>query len=163
MYSHSAIYPGTFDPITFGHLDIIKRAALLFDKIIIGVIEKPLKSQFLFTIDERLEMIKNSTTDIKNIEIETFDGLLVDYAQNKKVNLIIRGLRAITDFEYEFQMALTNKKLANNIETMFMMTNEKYSYLSSSVVKEIAKFNGDISEFAPEFVIKKLKNKFKTI
>ncbi|HON57257.1 MAG TPA: pantetheine-phosphate adenylyltransferase [bacterium] len=149
---NTIIYPGTFDPITYGHIDIIHRAANIFEKVIIGIIESPLKTNFWFSIGERREMVELAIKDFKNVRVQTFNGLLVDFAKSLGVNLVVRGLRAITDFEYEFQMALTNKKLEDEIETIFMMTNEKYSYLSSSVVKEISKFGGDISQFVPEFV-----------
>jgi len=149
---NTIIYPGTFDPITYGHIDIIHRAANIFEKVIIDIIESPLKTNFWFSIGERREMVELAIKDFKNVRVQTFNGLLVDFAKSLGVNLVVRGLRAITDFEYEFQMALTNKKLEDEIETIFMMTNEKYSYLSSSVVKEISKFGGDISQFVPEFV-----------
>ncbi len=155
----TVIYPGTFDPITYGHLDIIERAAYVFDKVIVSIINKPSKSNFLFSVEERLNMVKQAVECFDNVEIDIFEGLLVEYAQNKNVNLVVRGLRAITDFEYEFQMALTNKKIAHNVETIFMMTNEKFSYLSSSVVKEIAGYGGNISEFVPDFIVEKLKQK----
>ena len=156
---NTIIYPGTFDPITFGHIDIIERAAHIFEKVIVGVIRKPVKSSFMFTLDERIEFIRRSTAEHPNIEIDSFDGLLVNYAKSRGINLILRGLRAITDFEYEFQMALTNKKLINEIETVFMMANEKYSYLSSSMVKEISRYNGDVSDFVPAFIAEKFAQK----
>jgi len=133
-----ALYPGSFDPITNGHLDVIKRSLSLFDKIIIAVNENPLKD-FLFTAEERVEMIKKVLNDFPEIEVESFRGLLVHYAKKKGARFIIRGLRAVSDFEYEFQMDLMNRKLNPQIETVYLMTDQRYSYLSSSVVKEIAK------------------------
>ena len=132
-----AIYPGSFDPVTNGHLDIIKRSAVVFDRVIVGVLENPDKTP-LFTVEERMEMLKRATDDIPNVEIGSFTGLLINYMKSKNAKVIIKGLRAVTDFEYEFQMALLNNKLDPNIETLFMMTNYKYSYLSSSAIKQIA-------------------------
>ncbi len=154
-----AIYPGTFDPITNGHLDIIERARNLFDMLIVAVTNNPYKVP-LFTVDERMEMIKNSIKNLTNVIVENFDGLLMDYAQKKGAIAVVRGLRAISDFEYEFQMALVNRKLAKNIATVFLMPNEKYTYLNSTIVKEVAKFHGDISSFVPKEVELKLKEKF---
>jgi len=155
----TVIYPGTFDPITYGHIDIIERTAYIFDKVIVSIINKPAKSQFMFSVEERLEMVEKSVDCFDNVRVEIFDGLLIEYAKKKKVNLIVRGLRAITDFEYEFQMALTNKRLAHTIETVFMMTSEKHSYLSSSVVKEVVSYGGNVSEFVPDFISEKLQQK----
>jgi len=154
-----AVYPGTFDPITYGHLDVVLRASELFDKVIMAVSESSTKNT-LFTVDERIEMIKESTSKIKNVKVSSFEGLLVDYARFRGADVIIRGLRAISDFEYEFQMALTNRKIAENISTVFLMPNEKYTYLNSTLVKEIAKYKGDVSAFVPKFVLKKLNEKF---
>jgi pantetheine-phosphate adenylyltransferase len=151
-----AIYPGSFDPITNGHIDIIERAAGLFDKVIVAVIRNPEKKP-QFSLDERVEMLKQSLEKSKNVEVDSFDGLLVDYAKKKKANIIVRGLRAVSDFDFEFQMALTNRKMAPEIETLFFMTDYKYSYLSSSFVKQIARLGGDISELVPGPVAKKLK------
>lgn len=139
-----AVYPGSFDPITNGHTDIIKRASRVFDKVYVAVLKNSSKSSPMFTIEERMELIKRITGDYENVYVDTFSGLLVEYAQKKGANVIIKGLRAISDFEYEFQMALMNHKLAKNIETMFMMTSAKYSFLSSSIVKEVAKYNGSL-------------------
>jgi len=150
-----AIYPGSFDPITNGHLDIIKRAAKLFDKVIVAVIRNPSKKP-QFSLAEREEMIQSSIIEMKNIEVDSFDGLLVSYANQKKANVIVRGLRAVSDFDYEFQMALTNRKMAPEIETLFFMTDYKYSYLSSSFVKEIARLGGKVSELVPAPVAKQL-------
>ncbi len=157
-----AIYPGTFDPITNGHLDVIERAAALFDSVVVGVTTNPSKAP-LFSVEERLEMIRSSVHHLANVEVESFTGLLVNYALTKKANVIVRGLRAISDFEYEFQMALVNRKLTDNrVVTVFLMPNEKYTYLNSTIVKEVAKFSGDISSFVPEPVKARLLEKFKT-
>ena len=154
-----AIYPGTFDPITNGHIDIIERASKLFDKVIVTVAKNVAKTP-LFTVDERIFMIKESVKKFKNVEVDSFDGLLVDYAKAKKAIAIIRGLRAISDFEYEFQMALMNRKLCD-ITTVFLMPHEKYTYLNSTIVREIAAFGGDVSKFVPKVVEKMLKKKIK--
>lgn len=156
-----AIYPGTFDPVTYGHVDVAKRAAELFDKVIVCVAVNTLKAP-LFTGPERVEMIRESVKDIKNIEVEEFHGLLVDYARKKNAQAIVRGLRAVSDFEYEFQMALTNRKLCADIDTVFLMPHENYTYLNSTIVREIARFGGDVSEFVPDHVKKQLIRKFKT-
>ena len=151
-----AIYPGSFDPITNGHIDVIERAAELFGKVIVAVIRNPEKKP-QFSLDERVEMLKQSLDRLKNVEVDSFDGLLVDYAKKRNANIIVRGLRAVSDFDYEFQMALTNRKMAPQIETLFFMTDYRYSYLSSSFVKQIARLGGDISELVPAPVAKKLK------
>ena len=156
----TAVYPGSFDPITKGHLDIIKRSAKMFDKLYISVLNNSSK-KCSFTFEERMEMIKKCTADIPNVEVCTFDGLLVDHAKQLGVITIIRGLRAVTDFEYEFQMALTNKKICKEIETMFLVTNAKYVYLSSSIVKEIASNGGEISDFVPPIVLKDIEERLK--
>jgi pantetheine-phosphate adenylyltransferase len=156
-----AIYPGTFDPITYGHLDIIQRASRLFDKIIITVASNPNKKP-LFSAKERVFLIQQSITTIDNgsaIEVETFKGLIVNFARKKKAAAIIRGLRAISDFEYELQMALMNRRLEEEIATVFLMPHENYTYLNSTIVKEVAQFGGDISNFVPPIVEKKLKEK----
>jgi pantetheine-phosphate adenylyltransferase len=155
-----AIYPGTFDPVTYGHIDIIDRAAKLFDVVIVGVAYNINKTP-MFTKEERKDLIKAVTKKYKNVRVEMFNGLLVDFAKSQKANVIIRGLRAISDFEYEFQMSLTNRKLAPGITTMFLMPNEKYTYLNSSLVRELSKLKGDISNFVPPVVEKKLKLKLK--
>lgn len=147
-----AVYPGSFDPITNGHLDIIKRASRIFDKLIVAVVRNPNKVS-TFTVDERMDLIRKAVSGLPNIEIDHFEGLLVDFMKAKDAHVIIKGLRAISDFEYEFQMALMNRKLDPNIETMFMMTNYKYSYLSSSVVKEIGRLGGCIGELVPDVVL----------
>lgn len=156
----SAVYPGSFDPVTKGHIDIIKRSSKMFDKLYISVLNNSSK-KCVFTIEERMEMLRKCTADIPNVEICTFDGLLINHAQQLGVISIIRGLRAVTDFEYEFQMALTNRKLNKNIETTFLVTNSKYVYLSSSIVKEIASNNGDISDFVHPAVLKDIEERFK--
>ena len=153
-----AIYPGSFDPITNGHLDVIQRAARLFDKVIVAVIRNPGK-QPRFSLDERVEMIRSSVRSLRNVKVESFDGLLVNYARKKRAKVIVRGLRAVSDFDYEFQMALTNRKMAPEIETLFFMTDYKYSYLSSSFVKEIAGLGGKISELVPGPVARQLSKR----
>ena len=159
MKEKIAIYPGTFDPITNGHLSIIRRALEIFDKLIIAILVNPQKKP-LFSLDERIYMIKEATKGLRNIEVDSFDGLLVDYAVKKGAKVIIRGLRAMSDFEFEFQMALMNRKLNPSVQSIFLMTDYKWLYISSSIVKEVASFGGDISEFVPEVVCKKLKEKF---
>lgn len=156
--ARTAVYPGTFDPVTFGHLDVIKRVAALYDKVYIAVAHSTHKAP-LFTEDERAEMLREATSEFENVEVETFKSLAVDYVKKKKSRVMVRGLRMISDFEYEFQMALTNRKLEPEIETVFMMPNESYSYLSSRLIKEVAAMGADISKFVPENVEKKLKEK----
>jgi len=159
MKKHIAVYPGTFDPITNGHLDIIERGLRLFDGLIVAIAESPTKEP-LFTVDERIRMVKETARKYKNVKVESFNCLLIDYIHKKKANIILRGLRVISDFEYEFQMALTNRKLAPDIETVFMMTAEGYSYLSSRFIKEIARLGGRFDCFVPPNVAKMLKEKF---
>ncbi|SES66444.1 Phosphopantetheine adenylyltransferase [Natronincola peptidivorans] len=142
------IYPGSFDPITNGHLDIIQRASKLFDKVIVAVLENPNKNP-MFTLEERVKLIKEAVGPYKNITIDCFSGLLIDYAKKKNAKVIIKGLRAVSDFEYEFQMALMNRKLDSDVETIFLMTSSKNSYLSSSLVKEVARFGGCIEGLVP--------------
>jgi pantetheine-phosphate adenylyltransferase len=154
-----AIYPGTFDPITNGHLDIIERSVNLFDSVIVAVTTNPAKAP-LFKVEERVSMIRKVTSDLSNVLVENFTGLLMNYAMKKGADVIVRGLRAITDFEYEFQMALVNRRLAEGIVTVFLMPNEKYTYLNSTIVKEVAKFDGDVSSFVPEEVHQRLREKF---
>ncbi|MFH1846923.1 MAG: pantetheine-phosphate adenylyltransferase [Candidatus Omnitrophota bacterium] len=156
--TRTAVYPGTFDPVTFGHLDVIKRASVLYDKLIVAVAYSGGKLP-LFSVEERMEMLKESVKEHNNVEIQSFNGLVVDYASNQSSKVVIRGLRMISDFEYEFQMALTNRKLNPKIETVFMMPNEAYSYLSSRLIKEVAELGADISSFVPEHVEKMLKKK----
>jgi len=152
------IYPGTFDPITNGHLDIIERATTLFDVVTIGVTTNPAKNP-LFTVEERVAMIRQVTQKFSNVRVDSFGGLLVDYAQRLGACAIIRGLRAISDFEYEFQMALVNRKISDGIVTVFLMPHEKYTYLNSTIVKELALFGGDISRFVPPEVEALIKQK----
>ena len=155
----SAIYPGSFDPVTFGHLDVIERSSKLVDQLIVGVLNNNTKSP-LFSVDERVNMLKEATKGLSNVEIISFSGLLVDFAQSHNIHIIVRGLRAITDFEFELQMAQTNRIINPDIDTIFLTTNLKYAYLSSSNVKEVAMYNGDISKFVPGFVINKVYEKF---
>lgn len=154
-----AICPGSFDPITNGHIDIIERAAQLFPKVVVGVLQNPNKKP-LFSIDERVELIKSAVKHLPNVEVCAFRGLLVDFAQQIHGNLIVKGLRAISDFEIEFQMALNNKRMSPEIETMFMMTCNEYSFLSSSMIKELAQFGGSIHDLVPLEVEKALLKKF---
>lgn len=158
----TAIYPGTFDPITYGHMDVIERASRLFDLIIVTVARNPAKTP-LFTARERIFLIQQVLPDLDTegrVEVEPFDGLIVDFARQKKAAAIIRGLRAVTDFEYELQMALVNRRLATNVSTVFLMPHEKYTYLNSTIVKEVASFGGDISNFVPPVVEMKIQQKF---
>lgn len=153
------VYPGSFDPVTNGHLDIIKRASSVFDQVIVAVFRNPQKAP-LFTMDERVELLTNVTKEIENVSIDSFTGLTIDYVKSENAIAIIRGLRAISDFEGEFQMASLNKELDGNVETIFFMTDTKYAYLSSSVVKEVAQFGGNIKELVPNGVKKALEKKF---
>ncbi|MDD5044081.1 MAG: pantetheine-phosphate adenylyltransferase [Candidatus Omnitrophica bacterium] len=155
-----AIYPGTFDPITYGHIDVIKRALRIFEEVIVAVAHNPHKKPF-FSVKERIEMLKKATQGMEGVTIEDFNGLVVDYARKKSVTTIIRGLRMLSDFEYEFQMALTNRKLNSEIETIFLMTSEDYSYVSSKLLKEAASLGADLSQFVPAFIEKALKEKLK--
>ena len=157
--SKTAIYPGFFDPITNGHLSIVSRGLDIFDRLIIAILHNP-KKEPLFSIDERIEMIREALKGNPNIEVDTFDGLLVDYVIHKKSNIILRGLRALSDFEYEFQMALMNRKLNRDVQSVFLMTDYKWFYISSTIIKEAASFGGDVSGLVPEFVNDKLKEKF---
>ncbi|UAL49057.1 pantetheine-phosphate adenylyltransferase [Sutcliffiella horikoshii] len=154
-----AVCPGSFDPVTFGHLDIIKRASKVFDKVYVCVLNNSSKKP-LFTVDERVDMIKQVTKEFGNVEVEEFHGLLIDYAHSKNASSIVRGLRAVSDFEYEMQITSMNRVLDESIETLFMMTNNQYSFLSSSIVKEVAKYNGSVSELVPPTVEEELKKKF---
>jgi len=156
----AVIYPGSFDPVTNGHLDIIKRCSSKFDKVIVAVLNNTSK-HVLFTIEERIKMLEMTVKEYDNVEVDTFSGLLIDYAKEKKVTTMVRGLRAVSDFEYEMQMALANRKLFADIETLFMVSNSEYAYLSSSIVKEIATFNGDVSCLVPKVVNEALKEKLK--
>ena len=148
----AAIYPGNFDPVTYGHLDIIRRASSIFDELTVSVLNNNTKTP-LFSVEERVKMLKEATKDLPNVTVDSFSGLLIDYAQRKGVHVAIRGLRAITDFEYELQIAQTNRKFSDgDLDTVFLTTSLEYAYLSSSTVKEIASFNGDISKCVPDFV-----------
>lgn len=160
MNKKIVIYPGTFDPVTYGHIDVIERASLLFDEVIVSIAVSSSKKT-LFTTGERMQMLRKITGKYKNVKVDSFEGLLVKYAESKNASAIVRGLRAISDFEYELQMALTNRKLAEKITTVFMMPNEKYSYLNSTLVREIAEFGGDLSNFVPALVADKLRKKFR--
>ncbi|MGN1098238.1 MAG: pantetheine-phosphate adenylyltransferase [Clostridia bacterium] len=153
-----AVIPGSFDPVTNGHLDIIRRTSSLFDKVYVGILKNSSKKP-LFSVEERIDLIKRVTTDIPNVEVEGFEGLLMDYAEQKGAGFIIKGLRAVSDFEYEFQMALTNKSINPRIETFFIATSCTYSYLSSSIVKEVARYGGPISDFVPKEIEKDILEK----
>ncbi|MCR4334937.1 MAG: pantetheine-phosphate adenylyltransferase [archaeon] len=154
-----AVYPGTFDPMTNGHLDVIKRGLKMFDSLIIGVAINPRKKP-LFSAEERIEMIKESIKDLKNVEVKSFDSLLVDFVRKEKSSIILRGLRETSDFPAEFQHAVVNRKLDSEIETVFVMTNAEYFYITSSIVKEVAAYGGEISQFVPNPVEAKLRLKF---
>ena len=153
---NKAIYPGSFDPITNGHLDIIIRCSKLYDHLIVGVNELDTKKNFMFSAIERKKMIEESVSEFKNVEVKIFDNLLVDFAESENCNVIIRGLRVLSDFEYEFKMALMNRNLNDNITTLFMMPHEKYTHISSSLLKEVLRLGGDISDYVPESIIKKI-------
>jgi pantetheine-phosphate adenylyltransferase len=155
-----AVCPGSFDPITNGHLDIIKRGAKIFDKVYVTVLHNSEKSRTLFELKERLHFIRESTKDIPNVVVDSFNGLLVEYAKSVNAKVILRGLRAISDFEYEMRNAAMNRKLNPDIDTFFIMTNKQYSFLSSSIVKEVAKYRGDVSDLVPSVVNDALMQKF---
>jgi pantetheine-phosphate adenylyltransferase len=157
-----AIYPGSFDPVTNGHLDVIDRARKLFDEVIVAVAHNDQKHP-LFSLEERLDLLHSTIGKIKNVEIAPLDGLLVDFAVARKATAVIRGLRAISDFEFEFQMALMNRKLEARVETIFLMPKEEYTYLSSRIVKEIARLGGDVTDFVPRRVAQALQNKLKEL
>ncbi|MCA9398189.1 MAG: pantetheine-phosphate adenylyltransferase [Candidatus Omnitrophica bacterium] len=158
MPNSAAIYPGSFDPVTYGHVDLIKRASGIFSEVVVAVANN-MQKQPLFNTQERITMLKEATLEIKNIRIEVFDGLVVDYARQSKINVLIRGLRMVSDFEYEFQMTLTNRRLAEEIETVFLMPSEGYSFLSSSLIKEAASLGADLTSFVPDSVADRLKKK----
>ncbi|MDP8265880.1 MAG: pantetheine-phosphate adenylyltransferase [Candidatus Aceula meridiana] len=158
--SNLAIYPGTFDPITYGHLDVIKRTRAIFSEVIVAVAQTSRK-KLTFKCGERLDMVKQATKDMGGVKVEPFDGLVVNFARKKKTNILIRGLRMISDFEYEFQMALTNRRFAEDIETVFLMPSENHSFISSTLLKETASLGADISSFVPGFVEKNIKAKMK--
>lgn len=157
-----AIYPGSFDPVTLGHLDIIQRSSKLVDHLIVGVLNNSGKSP-LFSVDERVNMLKEVTKDLGNVEVLSFSGLLVDFAREHQVQTIIRGLRAVTDFEYELAMSQTNRVAAPEVDTIFLNTSLKYAYLSSSIVKEVAMYGGDISKFVPALVVDRVSDKYREI
>ncbi len=156
---HIAVYPGTFDPVTNGHIDLVERSLRIFDELIVAVAANP-KKQPLFSLEERIGMIKKVVSRYKRVKIEGFDGLLVDYVKQKNAVGIIRGLRAVSDFEYEMQMALMNRRLDNDIETVFLMPNEEYSFITSTIVREAASYGGDVSSLVPRVVVEKLKKKY---
>ena len=154
-----AIYPGSFDPVTFGHLDVIRRASAMFDELIVSVLNNKAKTP-LFSVEERVNILKEATKDLPNVTVESFSGLLIQYAEEKNVHIAVRGLRAITDFEYELQIAQTNRLLSKGkLDTIFLTTSLEYAYLSSTTVKEVATFGGDISKFVPEFVSREVYKK----
>ncbi|MCI9141514.1 MAG: pantetheine-phosphate adenylyltransferase [Lachnospiraceae bacterium] len=155
-----AVYPGSFDPVTFGHLDVIRRASEMFDVLVVSVLNNKVKSP-LFSVEERVKILKEATKDIPNVQVDSFSGLLINYAAEHNMHVAVRGLRAITDFEYELQIAQTNRKLSGGaLDTVFLTTSLEYAYLSSSSVKEIASFGGDISECVPDFVAELMKEKY---
>jgi pantetheine-phosphate adenylyltransferase len=162
MTKQIAVYPGTFDPITYGHIDVIKRATEIFSTVIVLVARNSTKTP-MFSDDERVAMIKEVFKKNTRVRVDVFDGLLVDYAARKHATVIVRGLRAVSDFEYEFQMALTNRKLASNIDTVFLVPHERYTYLNSTIVREIARLGGDVSGFVPTSVQRRLVAKVKSI
>jgi len=157
-----ALYPGSFDPLTYGHIDVIERALGIFGRLLVAVAHN-LEKQPWFTIEERLDMLRNATAGMNGIEVDSFDGLLVDYAKRRNATVIVRGLRALSDFEYEFQMALTNRKICNDVETVFLMPSEQYSCLSSRMIKEIARLGGDVRPFVPEFVADMLRERRRSL
>jgi pantetheine-phosphate adenylyltransferase len=153
------IYPGSFDPVTYGHLDVIKRSAAMFDEVIVGILSNNAKNP-LFSIGERKEMLEMAVKDFDNVKVITFEGLLIDYMKKHDISVIVRGLRAVTDFEYELQIAQSNRKVSRDtIDTVFLTTSIEYAYLSSSIVKEYARYGTDVTDFVPDFVAKKLKEK----
>ena len=155
-----AVYPGSFDPVTNGHLDIIKRASKIYDKVIVGVLNNAGKKP-LFTAEERVDMLRDVTDHIENVEVDSFSGLLVDFAKSKGATVIVKGLRTVADFEYEFQMALLNTALNPEYETVFMMTDSKYSYISSSMVKELAGFKGNLTGLVPNEITERIEQKYR--
>ncbi|MCD8155325.1 MAG: pantetheine-phosphate adenylyltransferase [Clostridiales bacterium] len=154
----TAVYPGSFDPATYGHLDVISRASLCFDRVVVGVLHNSAKSP-LFSVEERVNILKEAVKDLTNVEVKAFDGLSVNFARENGAQVIIRGLRAVTDFEYELQMAQTNRVLAPDVDTVFLTTSLEYAYLSSTIMKEVACFGGDIRKFAPEGITEALLKK----
>ena len=156
-----AVYPGTFDPVTYGHLDVIKRGSKIFDELIVSVGHNPFKTP-IFTVEERKEMLSKNTRKIQNVRVDCFEGMLTDYMKEMQTNIILRGIRTVSDFEYEFQRALTNRVLKTDIETVFIMTSQEYSFLNSSLIKEAVSLGGDISKFVPSDVEKLLSQKLLT-
>ena len=161
MRHTKGVYPGTFDPVTYGHIDLIKRALGIFDEVVVAVAHQSTEKTPLFSVKERVDFLKEATRGLKGVMVTEFDGLIVEYARKIGASAMIRGVRMISDFEYEFQMALTNRKLAEDVETLFLMPHESYSYLSSRLIKEIARLHGDVSAFVPEPVWKAIQKKFK--
>ena len=159
MSKIKAVYPGTFDPVTFGHIDLMRRGTAIFDEVIVAVAYNPRKSP-LFSLDERVRFIQDATTDMGNITVKPFDILLVDFARREGARVIMKGLRAVSDFDYELQMSLINRRLADDIETMFMMPSEEYSFISSSMIKEISSLNGDIGNLVPPSVVEALTKRY---
>ena len=155
----TAVYPGSFDPATYGHLDIIKRASVSFDRVIVGVLHNSAKSP-LFSVEERVNILEKATKDMPNVTVKAFEGLSVNFARENHAQVIVRGLRAVTDFEFELQMAQTNRVLEPEVDTTFLITSLEYAYLSSTVVKEVAAFGGDIHKFVPDFVEKEIRAKY---
>ena len=153
-----AVYPGTFDPVTYGHLDVIKRGSKIFDELIVAVGHNPFKKP-IFTVEERMDMLSNNTKEIQNIRVDCFEGMLTGYMEEMQTNIILRGIRTVSDFEYEFQRALTNRVLKTDVETVFIMTSQEYSFLNSSLIKEAVSLGGDISKFVPSDVEKLLSQK----
>jgi len=159
---NKAIYPGSFDPVTYGHIDVAKRASAMFDELIVAVLDNKAKSP-LFLVEERVKILQEVFKDYSNIKITSYEGLLVDFAEKNGAGVIVRGLRAVTDFEYELQMAQTNRELSSKVDTIFLTTSLDYSYLSSSTVKEVASYGGDISKFVPDFIGKLTYDKLKRV
>jgi pantetheine-phosphate adenylyltransferase len=157
-----AVYPGSFDPVTYGHIDLIKRALEVFDEVVVAVAHHTGDKRSLFTVAERVDLLRKATKGLEGASVDDFAGLVVDYARKKGASAMVRGIRMLSDFEYEFQMALTNRKMAGDIETIFLMPNEAYSYISSRHVKEVAFLKGDVSPFAPDFVVEAIRRKFAT-
>ena len=154
-----AVYPGSFDPVTFGHIDLIKRALSVFDELVVAVAHQATDKEPLFSVKERVELLRRATAGLGHVKVDDFEGLVVDYVRKKGAGAMIRGVRMLSDFEYEFQMALTNRQLAGDIETIFLMPHESYAYLSSRLIKEVAALGGNIDRFAPDFVVKAIRGK----
>ncbi len=159
MHTVKAIYPGTFDPLTNGHLDLIARGAKIVDELVVAILRNSDKATPLFTVEERQEMLTEATRDFKNVSVDTFGGLLVDFARERGAKAVLRGIRAISDYEYEFQMAMMNRKLDPELETLFMMPAEKYTYVSSRLIKGVFQLGGDVSALVPPLVVERLRSK----